>query len=97
MVFSFTASLRCMYVFGGLTKTYFLNFCQRNFHKFPVLRKSKPQWGINKKHREVKLFFSLNIMADPEVEKILAPLRAAVKEQVQKLLIIKAFETFSEY
>lgn len=94
MVLRLTDSLRCISVFGGLAKTYLVNFCQRNFHKFPVLRKSKPQWGINKKHREVKLFFSLNIMADPKVEKILAPLRAAVKEQVEKLLITQVFKTW---
>lgn len=41
-----------------------------------------PSWGSKKQHRKIKLNFGLNIMADPEVEKTLAPLRDAVKEQV---------------
>lgn len=40
------------------------------------------QWGTKKKHRQVKLQYTLN-MADPKIEEILTPLRASVKEQVQ--------------
>jgi hypothetical protein len=39
-------------------------------------------WGSKKKHRKVKLQFTLDKMADPRIEEILAPLRASVKEQV---------------
>ncbi|PSN57200.1 Glycine--tRNA ligase [Blattella germanica] len=38
-------------------------------------------WGSKKKHRQIKLHFTLDSMADPKIEEILAPLRAAVKEQ----------------
>jgi hypothetical protein len=39
-------------------------------------------WGTKKKHRKVKLQFTLDKMSDPRIEEILAPLRASVKEQV---------------
>jgi hypothetical protein len=38
-------------------------------------------WGSKKKHRKVKLQLTLDKMADPRIEEILAPLRASVKEQ----------------
>lgn len=41
------------------------------------------QWGKNKKHRNVKLKWYLDNMADPQTEEVLAPLRASVKEQVK--------------
>ncbi|XP_076271127.1 glycine--tRNA ligase isoform X1 [Rhynchophorus ferrugineus] len=41
----------------------------------------KSQWGKNKQHRKVKLNLFSDTMADPKIEKILAPLRASVKEQ----------------
>ena len=44
-------------------------------------------WGSKKKHRQVKLHFNLDIMADPKIEAILAPLRAAVKEQVSYIFL----------
>lgn len=40
------------------------------------------QWGKNKKHRNVKLQLYFDSMADPQIEEVLAPLRANVKEQV---------------
>lgn len=40
------------------------------------------QWGKNKKHRNVKLQLYFDSMADPQIEVVLAPLRASVKEQV---------------
>jgi len=43
------------------------------------------QWGHNKKNRKLKIPTTEWIMADPKVEEILAPLRAAVKEQVNNL------------
>ncbi|XP_026323718.1 glycine--tRNA ligase [Hyposmocoma kahamanoa] len=55
------------------------------------------QWGSNKTHRKIKIPNPLRdiIMADPKIEEILAPLRAAVKEQgdlVRKLKEEKAPE-----
>lgn len=38
-------------------------------------------WGTTKKNRSIKLL-PWEIMADPKIEEALAPLRAAVKEQV---------------
>lgn len=49
-----------------------------------------PSWGSKKQHRKIKLNFGLNIMADPEVEKTLAPLRDAVKEQGDLVRSLKA-------
>lgn len=39
-------------------------------------------WGSKKAHRKIKLNFPIDIMANPENEIILEPLRQAVKEQV---------------
>jgi hypothetical protein len=39
-------------------------------------------WGSKKKHRKVRLQVTLDTMADPKIEEILAPLRASVKELV---------------
>lgn len=45
--------------------------------------KNIPGWGSNKAHRKIKIQTQLiQDMADPQVEEKLAPLRAAVKEQV---------------
>ncbi|XP_066147370.1 glycine--tRNA ligase [Euwallacea fornicatus] len=41
----------------------------------------KTDWGKNKKHRKVKLNLHFDTMCDPEIEQILKPLRASVKEQ----------------
>ncbi len=54
----------------------------RRVHKFPLLLRANPNWGTNKQHRRVKLFFRLNAMADPKIEEKLSPFRASVKEQV---------------
>lgn len=40
------------------------------------------KWGKNKKHRNIKLNIYFDTMSNPDDEKILAPLRANVKEQV---------------
>lgn len=55
------------------------------------------QWGSKKTHRKIKISNPLRdiIMADPKIEEVLAPLRAAVKEQgdlVRKLKDEKAPE-----
>lgn len=39
------------------------------------------KWGKNKKHRNIKLNIYFDTMSNPDDEKILAPLRANVKEQ----------------
>lgn len=44
----------------------------------------KVVWGSKKAHRKVKLNFSIDNMANPEIEFFLEPLRLAVKEQVKK-------------
>ena len=43
----------------------------------------QPDWGSKKHKIKKRLHISSDIMADPKVEEILAPLRAAVKEQVE--------------
>lgn len=48
---------------------------------------SLSNWGKNKKHRNVKLQWYFETMADSKVEQILAPLRASVKEQVSKFFL----------
>nr|BAN20718.1 hypothetical protein [Riptortus pedestris] len=53
-------------------------------------REAKHTWGSNKQHRKVKVPFNLRIMGDPKVEEILAPLRAAVKEQGDLVRSLKA-------
>lgn len=42
----------------------------------------QPDWGSKKHKIKKRLRISSDIMADPKIEEILAPLRAAVKEQV---------------
>ena len=42
----------------------------------------QPEWGSKKHKIKKKLHLLPSIMADPKIEEILAPLRAAVKEQV---------------
>lgn len=42
-------------------------------------------WGTNKSATRVKLVYRPEGMADPQVEQILAPLRAAVKTQVSAI------------
>lgn len=43
-------------------------------------------WG-SKKNKKPKTLQLFNIMADPKAEEILAPLRAAVKEQVNERIV----------
>lgn len=52
-----------------------------------------PAWG-SKKHKNKQKFKIqyINIMADPKIEEILAPFRAAVKEQVIFLLLCSFFK-----
>lgn len=55
----------------------------RDFSQNRQLNKSNSSWGSNKKHRNIKIQSQLIAeMADPIIEEKLAPLRAAVKEQV---------------
>ena len=58
----------------------------RQLHRTSVLFSST--WGSKKKHRKVRLQFTLDTMADPKIEEILAPLRASVKEQVWCALLL---------
>lgn len=61
----------------------------RNFSVTTYLHQQydqKTHWGTNKKHRKVKLNVYFDTMADPQIEQILAPLRASVKEQVTKII-----------
>lgn len=60
----------------------------RKLHQTPVLFSSA--WGSKKKHRKVRLQVSLDTMADPKIEEILAPLRASVKEQGDLVRNLKA-------
>ncbi|RZB39530.1 glycine--tRNA ligase [Asbolus verrucosus] len=48
------------------------------------------KWGTKKKHRNVALKLHLDSMADPQMEEILAPLRASVKEQGDLVRKLKA-------
>lgn len=49
----------------------------------------QPDWGSKKHKIKKRLHISSDIMADPKVEEILAPLRAAVKEQGDKVRKLK--------
>ncbi|XP_072396702.1 glycine--tRNA ligase [Diabrotica undecimpunctata] len=51
---------------------------------------SAEQWGKNKKHRNIKLNLYFDAMADPQIEEVLAPLRASVKEQGDLVRKLKA-------
>lgn len=51
--------------------------------------KERPVWGTKKAHRDLKLQLLTNTM-DPKSEEILAPLRAAVKEQGDVVRNLKA-------
>ncbi|GLG99005.1 Glycine--tRNA ligase [Gryllus bimaculatus] len=52
--------------------------------------KEKAVWGSKKQHRNLKLRLHWETMADPKTEEILAPLRAAVKEQGDIVRNLKA-------
>lgn len=55
----------------------------RNFSVCSQLNKNNSEWGSKKAHRNIKIQSQLiEEMADPQIEEKLAPLRAAVKEQV---------------
>jgi len=51
-----------------------------------VKYQKQPDWGSKKHKIKKRLHISSDIMADPKIEEILAPLRAAVKEQVKPML-----------
>lgn len=53
----------------------------------------KSVWGSNKKTRQVKLNFPLDT-SDPIINQILSPLRAAVKEQVRLISIIRRLDNW---
>lgn len=59
------------------------NFVRRNW--ICISSTSCNQWGSKTKvkHRNIKLQLFRESMADPQVEEVLAPLRASVKEQVR--------------
>lgn len=60
----------------------------RNFSVTFSQFKTNPDWGSKKAHRNIKIQqLLLQEMSDPKIEEILAPLRAAVKEQVSKVTI----------
>ena len=65
------------------------NINQRQIYTSVYL--TKQVWGSKKQNRKVKLHFTLNSMADPKIEEILAPLRANVKEQVCKKILLLLF------
>ena len=56
--------------------------CASPHHLSPLA----PGWG-SKKNKKPKTLQLFNIMADPKSEEILAPLRAAVKEQVDRTIV----------
>lgn len=58
---------------------------------------SPNQWGKNKNHRNVKLQWYFDTMADAKIEEILAPLRSKVKEQVSSTWIISLKTIFLHY
>ncbi|XP_046395890.1 glycine--tRNA ligase [Ischnura elegans] len=68
----------------------FLKNSRSFFTRKSVLLQAKSPWGTNKKHRSVKLNIPTYTMADPKIEEILAPLRAAVKEQGDLVRTLKA-------
>ncbi|XP_063901942.1 glycine--tRNA ligase isoform X1 [Zophobas morio] len=55
-----------------------------------VFLSKKHQWGSTKKHRDIKLKSYFESMADPQMEEVLAPLRASVKEQGDLVRKLKA-------
>ncbi|KAJ8985812.1 hypothetical protein NQ317_012052 [Molorchus minor] len=66
----------------------FKNHCVFSFaavRKFCISPSVDQKWGKNKKHRNIKLNIYFDTMGDPDIEKILAPLRASVKEQDKEL------------
>lgn len=86
----------CGKTIKSVTKNSFLTNCQRNFVVHPALfQEEKPQWGSKKKHRKVKLQFSLDTMGDSKIEEVLAPLRANVKEQVGFNLTFRSYDHYS--
>lgn len=61
----------------------------RNFSLSCQLYKNNSEWGSKKAHRSVKIHSQLiQEMADPQIEEKLAPLRAAVKEQVSHCSVL---------
>lgn len=70
----------------------------RNFSVGCQFYKNSSDWGSKKAHRNVKIQSQLiQEMADPQIEEKLAPLRAAVKEQVSLINFLRLFrELFVE-
>uniref|UniRef100_A0AAR5PG82 Glycine--tRNA ligase n=1 Tax=Dendroctonus ponderosae TaxID=77166 RepID=A0AAR5PG82_DENPD len=65
----------------------------RNLSASPYLNQEynqKTDWGKNKKSRKVKLNLYFDTMGDPQIEQVLAPLRASVKEQGDLVRQLKA-------
>ncbi|XP_066260516.1 glycine--tRNA ligase [Euwallacea similis] len=59
----------------GKSRSFSITSCLSNHYN------QKTDWGKTKKHRKVKLNLYFDTMGDPQIEQILAPLRASVKEQ----------------
>lgn len=69
-------------------------FNSRHYQISPSLPSSlkgpAPIWGSNKHKTKKNIKLQrVNIMADPEIEKVLAPFRASVKEQVNNFFLFK--------
>lgn len=77
--------------FSGVLSKYPKNFAKTEnstFLNHQRLFSSNSQWGSNKKHRNIKIGqLYLKNMSDSNIEVVLEPLRAAVKEQVSFNLI----------
>lgn len=78
----FNRLVNCSEIIVKTTENHSKHF-SRNFSVGCQFYKNIPEWGSKKAHRNVKIQKQLiQEMADPEIEVKLAPLRAAVKEQV---------------
>lgn len=67
----------------------------RNFSVGCQFYKNLPEWGSKKVHRNIKIQAQLiQEMADPQIEEKLAPLRAAVKEQVCLINFLEVIQSF---
>lgn len=68
-------NLKLFFGVGRIISAADLSFSNRHYSKLS-------NWGTKKSATHVKLVYYPEGMADPQVETILAPLRAAVKKQV---------------
>jgi hypothetical protein len=88
--------VNCSEIVAKTTENHSKHF-SRNFSVGCQFYKNIPEWGSKKAHRNVKIQKQLiQEMADPEIEVKLAPLRAAVKEQVSLINFRGYLELFVE-